>query len=243
MASKILSIVIPVYNEENRIVESIRQVIASNSKGLLKEIIIVDDGSTDTTVKKIKAFLRGVKKSSKWTIRLIENKQNKGKGAAVKQAFLKTKGDIVLIQDADLEYSPNDYPGLLEPFFHYQADVVYGSRFISDRPHRVLYFWHSVGNKCLTQFSNICTNLNLTDIETGSKVFRGDLIRAIAPQLSSKRFGFEVEITARIAKMAHIKVYEVGISYNGRTYEDGKKITWIDGLKAVGEIIQFNLFS
>ncbi len=240
MAVKTLSIVIPVYNEEKRIVQTIRQVIAANSLELTKEIIIIDDGSKDGTVKQVKDFLREIKRDTKYIVRLIENKINKGKGAVVKQAFLQTKGDIVLVQDADLEYSPEDYPVLLQPFFHYGADVVFGSRFISDRPHRVLYFWHSVGNKFLTCFSNIFTNLNLTDMETGAKVFKGNLIRSIAPQLLSKRFGFEPEITARISKIAAIKIYEVGISYAGRTYLEGKKIKLIDGIKAIGEILYFN---
>lgn len=243
MTAKILSIVIPVYNEEKRIVETLRQVVASNTLDLGKEIIVIDDGSKDKTVQNIKNYLNSFKKDAKINIHLIENKINKGKGAVLKQAFLATKGDIVLVQDADLEYSPDDYPVLLQPFFHYSADVVFGSRFISDRPHRVLYFWHSVVNRCLTWFSNMFTNLNLTDMETGFKVFKGDLIRSIAPKLSAKRFGFEPEITARIAKIREVKIYEVGISYAGRTYQEGKKIGWIDGVKAIWEIIRFNLFS
>ena len=147
---------------------------------------------------------------------------------------------MVLIKDSDLEYDPNNYLKLLEPFLNYEADVVYGSRFISDRPHRVLYFWHFVGNFILTTLSNMFTNLNLTDIETGFKVFNGNLIRKIAPNLQSKRFGFEPEITARIAKIKKLKIYEVGISYYGRTYEEGKKIDWKDGLKAVWEIVKYN---
>ena len=239
MTAKTLSIVIPVYNEEKRIVETLRQVISSHSLKLTKEIIVIDDGSEDNTIKNIKDYLKRTKKAN---IRLIENKKNMGKGTVLKQAFLKTKGDIVLVQDADLEYSPDDYPVLLQPFFHNDADVVFGSRFISDRPHRILYFWHSVGNKFITTFSNIFSNLNLTDIETGYKAFKGDLIRSIAPHLSARRFGFEPEITARVAKIPAIKIYEVGVSYTGRTYEEGKKIKWIDGVKAIWEIIQFNLF-
>lgn len=238
-----LSIVIPVYNEEKRIIETMRQVIAANTLKLNKEIVIIDDGSKDKTVLHIKEFLKNMKKEERSHIHLIENKKNKGKGAVVKQAFAHTKGDIVVVQDADLEYSPDDYPVLLQPFFYYDADVVFGSRFISDRPHRVLYFWHSVVNKFLTWFSNMFTNLNLTDMETGLKMFKGDLIRSIAPHLSAKRFGFEPEITARIAKIPEVKIYEVGISYAGRTYREGKKIGWVDGVKAIGEIIRFNLFS
>jgi hypothetical protein len=147
-----------------------------------------------------------------------------------------------LIQDADLEYSPDDYPILLEPFIKNDADVVFGSRFISNRPHRVLYFWHSQINMFLTAMSNMLTNLNLTDMETGYKVFKGDLIRSIAPKLESKRFGFEPEITSRISKIKNLKIYEVGISYSGRTYAEGKKIGWKDGVNAFWEIIKFNLF-
>lgn len=238
-----LSIVIPVYNEESLITTTIDKVVnAPLPEGMQRELVIVDDGSTDNTVKNVKFLMT----NDKWklrgnTLHFIEKKKNEGKGAALKDAFLKTTGDIVLIQDADLEYSPDDYPILLEAFVTQQADVVYGSRFISHRPHRVLYFWHSVMNKFLTMFSNMFSNLNLTDMETGFKVFKGDLIRKIAPQLKTKRFGFEPEITARIARIPEIKIYEVGISYAGRTYKDGKKIGWKDGVRALFEIIYFNL--
>jgi len=235
-----LSIVIPVYNEEKLIAKTIKKVLSVPlPPSLTKEIVIVDDGSTDTTVEHIKTTIKTLQTNS--TILFIAKKTNEGKGAALRDAFMKTTGDIVIVQDADMEYSPDDYPILLEAFLTGDADVVYGSRFISDRPHRVLYFWHSVMNKFLTMFSNMFSNLNLTDMETGFKVFRGDLIRAIAPKLLTKRFGFEPEITARIAKIPQIKIYEVGISYAGRTYTEGKKIGWIDGVKAIGEIIYFNL--
>ena len=225
-----LSIVIPVYNEEKLIAQTIEKVIAASlPSSFQKEIVVIDDGSSDGTVKQIK---NTVKKLSfeKTTIIVVEKKMNEGKGAALRDAFLKTTGDIVLIQDADLEYSPDDYPILLEPFLTQQADVVFGSRFISHRPHRVLYFWHSIMNKFLTMFSNMFSNLNLTDMETGFKVFKGDLIRSIAFHLQTKRFGFEPEITARIARIPEIKIYEVGISYAGRTYKEGKKIGWVDGV-------------
>ncbi len=255
-----LSIVIPVYNEEKLITTTIQKVVnAPLPEGMQRELIIVDDGSTDDTVKRIDAFLASFRRKSesrngnhidpdfhrddKTDIITLFKKKNEGKGAALKDAFLKTTGDIVLIQDADLEYSPDDYPILLEAFVTQQADVVYGSRFISHRPHRVLYFWHSVMNKFLTMFSNMFSNLNLTDMETGFKVFRGDLIRKIAPNLKTQRFGFEPEITARIARIPEIKIYEVGISYAGRTYKEGKKIGWIDGVKAIWEIVYFNLFA
>jgi glycosyltransferase involved in cell wall biosynthesis len=235
---KSISIVIPVYNEEKYILETINKVITSDTLKLKKEIVVIDDGSKDTTpivLKKLEKKFHN--------LNVVFQKNNQGKGAALKAGFLKTTGDIVLIQDADLEYNPDDYPNLLEPFINSEADVVYGSRLSTSKPHRVLYFWHYVVNNFLTTFSNILTNLNLTDMETGYKVFRGDLIRNIAPNLESKRFGFEPEITARISKIRNIKIFEVGISYTGRTYGEGKKIGWKDGVKACFEIIKFNLFN
>jgi len=240
---KSISIIIPVYNEEKYIEKVIKKAIAADSSGLKKEIIVVDDGSTDDTTKILKNIEKKIQRKSasrSASIRFYYKNMNQGKGAALKVGFLKSTGDLVLVQDSDLEYDPNNYFKLLEPFLNYEADVVYGSRFISDRPHRVLYFWHFVGNFILTTLSNMFTNLNLTDIETGFKVFNGNLIRKIAPNLQSKRFGFEPEITARIAKIKKLKIYEVGISYYGRTYEEGKKIDWKDGLKAVWEIVKYN---
>ncbi len=240
MAYKTVSIVIPVYNEEKLIVHSIEKVLASDTLGLVKEIVIVDDGSKDKTVENLKKFLDRAKKDN---VKTLFKKKNEGKGAALKDAFAMTTGDVVIVQDADLEYDPSDYPYLLSPFLNKDADVVYGSRFISDRPHRVLYYWHSVLNKFLTFLSNMFTNLNLTDMETGFKVFKGSLIRDIAPRLVTKRFGFEPEITARISKIRGIKIFEVGVSYAGRTYQEGKKIGWVDGVKALWEIVYFNLFA
>jgi len=233
-----LSIIIPVYNEEAFIKKTIEKVLKADSLELKKEIIVVEDGSTDDTTK----ILKRIQKKYGMLITVIFKRHNEGKGEALKTGFLNSSGDIVLIQDSDLEYNPDDYPLLLEPFIKNDADVVYGSRFISNRPHRVLYYWHYVANLFLTMLSNMFTLLNLTDMETGFKVFKGKLIRQIAPELKSKKFGFEPEITARISKIKNLKIYEVGISYWGRTYEDGKKIGWKDGIRAIGEIIRFNLF-
>jgi len=243
MTYKKLSIIIPVYNEEKMVDEVLEKVIEADSLGLKKEIIIIDDGSFDKTRTKITHYIKEKKqKNKKFKIKTIFKKKNQGKGVAVKDGFLFSTGDLVLVQDADLEYNPSDYPILLEPFFKYDADVVYGSRFLTNRPRRVLYFWHAIGNYFLTTFSNMFTNLNLTDMETGYKAFRGELIRKIAKKLKSRRFGFEPEITAKIAKIKNLKIYEVSISYFGRTYDQGKKINWIDGVKAFFEIIKFNLF-
>ncbi len=239
---KILSIVIPVYNEERFIEKTLSVVCTSNSLNLQKEIIIVDDGSKDHTREFIENSLKNLEtKHKNVAFKTLFKKVNEGKGAALRDGFKNSTGSIVLIQDADLEYSPDDYPSLLEPFLKNDADVVYGSRFISNRPHRVLYFWHYQINLFLTALSNMLTNLNLTDMETGYKAFKGQLIRDIAGNLQSNRFGFEPEITARIAKIKGLKIYEVGISYSGRTYDEGKKIGWQDGVKAIWEIIKFNL--
>jgi len=237
-----ISIVIPVYNEEQFISYTLDKVIIAKCLGMKKEIIIVDDGSTDKTPQILTKYLQK-KTFSKIPIKLFLQKTNQGKGAALKKGLQETTGEIVIIQDADLEYEPSDYPVMLEPFLKNDADVVYGSRFISNRPHRVLYFWHYLVNVILTIFSNALTNLNLSDMETGYKAFRGKLIRKIAPKLESKRFGFEPEITARIAKLRGVRIYEVGISYSGRTYDQGKKIGWHDGILAVWEIIKYNILT
>lgn len=241
---KTLSIVIPVYNEQKYIVHTLERVAQSNSLGMHKEIIIVDDGSFDETQENVRKNLPlFLKKYPHVHVTTIVHEKNMGKSAALRTGFLKTTGDIVLVQDADLEYDPADYPVLLEPFLSYGADVVFGSRFISNRPHRVLYFWHYVVNVLLTWFSNMFTNLNLTDMETGFKAFKGDLVRKLASELRSNRFGFEPEITGRIAKIKNIKIYEVGISYQGRTYEEGKKIGWKDGFYALWVIIKTALLA
>jgi len=233
---KKISIIIPCFNEESTIKTIINEVIKAKCHSLRKEIIVVDDGSTDSTPK----VLNKIKTKN---IKIVRHKINKGKGAAFRSGFKKASGDIVLIQDADLEYDPNEYELLIKPILDGRADVVYGSRLMSSKPHRVLYYWHSVGNKLLTSFSNMFTNLNLSDMETGYKIFRKDVLTKIVPNLTSDRFGFEPEITAQISKINGLRIYEVGISYFGRTYTEGKKITWKDGLSAFWYVIKFNLFN
>lgn len=227
-----LSIVIPVFNEEKTI-EKVMAAVSAVDLGCAKELIFVDDGSTDKS-RQILGKYKNVHK-------VIYMDKNRGKGAAVRRGFKEATGDIVLIQDADLEYDPKEYPILLQPILDGDADVVYGSRFITAFPRRVLYFHHYMANQLVTFISNIFTGLNLSDMETGYKVFTGDAIQKILPRLSANRFGIEPELTARIAQ-AKLKVYEVGISYKGRTYDEGKKITWKDGVATIWHIIKFNLF-
>lgn len=229
-----LSIIVPAYNEKNTIAEILKKIEAVNLGNMEKEIIIVDDGSTDGT----REILRGLERSGKYKI--IFQDENLGKGGALKRGFKEASGDFVIIQDADLEYNPEEYKILLEPLLNGRADVVYGSRFMGASAHRVLFFWHYVGNKILTTLSNIFTDLNLTDIETGYKAFNRVTLLKIRDKLKSSRFGIEPEITARVAK-ASLRVFEVGISYSGRTYSEGKKINWKDGLAAIWFIIRFNL--
>ena len=227
-----LSIVIPIYNEVSTIEETVRQVKASPVPD--KEIILVDDYSTDGTRELIRDKLEAE------VDRVVYQSQNFGKGFALKAGFQAATGDVVLVQDADLEYDPNEYPALIEPILADKADVVYGSRFQGGAPHRVVYFWHYVGNKFLTLLSNMLTNINLTDMETCYKVFRREIIQSI--DIKEPRFGFEPEITAKIARK-RVRIYEIGISYYGRTYDEGKKIGWRDGLRAVWCIIKYNLLS
>lgn len=236
---KTLSIIIPCYNEAPTIKTIIGRVRSAKSSELKKEIIIVNDGSTDNTPQVLK-------KIKYKNLKTLNHKKNKGKGAAIRTGFKEAKGDIVLIQDADLEYDPREYELLIKPIIENKADVVYGSRFLSNRPHRVLYFWHSVGNKILTTLSNAFTNLNLTDMETGYKVFTKKVIKQILPNLTSDGFGFEPEVTALLAKLTRdntCRIYEVGISYYGRTYKEGKKISWTDGMLAILYVIKFNLLT
>jgi glycosyltransferase involved in cell wall biosynthesis len=228
-----LSIIIPVYNEEATILK-ILSLIKAVDLPLTKEIIIVDDKSTDRT-REILATLNDS------DCRVILQAVNGGKGSAVRAGLAQASGELILIQDADLEYSPAEYPRLLAPILAGQADVVYGSRFIGGESKRVLFFWHSLGNKVLTNLSNMFTNLNLTDMETCYKVMTKEVLSGILPKLSAQRFGIEPELTALFAR-GPWRIYEVGITYNGRTYAEGKKINWRDGLAAFWHIIKFNLF-
>ncbi len=228
----LLSIIIPVYNEKSTLLEITRRVLAAPVP-LERELVLVDDYSTDGT-RSLYPKLREMFPDAR--INVVLQRVNQGKGAALRTGFQAAKGEIVLIQDADLEYDPQDYPRLLQPILDGKADVVYGSRFAGGEAHRVLYFWHYAGNRFLTLVSNLFTNLNLTDMETCYKVFRADVIKQMP--LRCDRFGFEPEVTAKVARGGW-RVYEVGISYSGRTYGEGKKITWRDGIKALLTIVRF----
>ena len=233
-----LSIVIPVYNEEKTVQKILDKVKNVNLiGGIGKEIIIVNDCSTDLTENQVRHYINEHKELN---MRYFSHDVNQGKGAALHTGINQAKGDYVIIQDADMEYDPNEYNLLLKPFLDEVADVVYGSRFMGGRPHRILFFWHSIGNKILTSISNVFTNLNLTDMETCYKCFRREYIQKLL--LKEKRFGFEPEVTAKIARFEKIRIYEVGISYYGRTYEEGKKINWKDGFRAIYCILKYNLF-
>ena len=227
-----LSVVIPCFNEVGTIGQVVEAVKASPIKDC--EIIIVDDCSTDGTRELL------ISKLESQVDQVIYHKNNKGKGAAIRTGFAAVSGDIVIVQDADLEYDPQEYPLLIDPILNDRADVVFGSRFQGGRPHRVVYYWHMVGNKFLTTLSNMFTNINLSDMETCYKVFRREVIQAI--KIQENRFGFEPEITAKVAKMG-CRIYEVGISYYGRTYKEGKKIGWKDGIRAIVCIIKYNFFT
>jgi glycosyltransferase involved in cell wall biosynthesis len=226
-----VSVVVPCFNERETIEKIIAAVRASPLQDF--EIIVVDDGSTDGSTTVLKEKIAPV------VDRIIYQPHNCGKGAALRAGFVAASGDVIIVQDADLEYDPADYPALLEPILSGEADAVFGSRFMGSRPHRVLYFWHMAGNKFLTLLSNMLTNLNLTDVETGYKAFRASVIKNLV--LREDRFGFEVEIAAKLAK-AHCRIYEVGISYSGRTYDEGKKVNWKDGFRAIYAILRYNIF-
>jgi glycosyltransferase involved in cell wall biosynthesis len=232
--AKKLSIVMPCYNEKDTVEKIVAEVMHVDLGSTKKEIIMVDDGSKDGTRDVLKQLAR-----KNPEIKLIFQEVNQGKGAALKKGILESTGDVVVIQDADLEYDPQEYKRLLYPIERGQADVVYGSRFIGGEPHRIIYYRNQVANKFLTTLSNLFTGLNLTDMETCYKMFRGELVRELAKHLQAKRFGFEPEITARVAK-SKAPVYEIGISYYGRSKEEGKKIGLKDGLKAIWEIVYFN---
>jgi glycosyltransferase involved in cell wall biosynthesis len=229
-----ISIVIPVFNEANTILKLLDRVMAVELPN--REIIVVDDGSWDGTGEKLKAL----SESANPSVKIVFHEENKGKGASLRSGFAVAEGDIIIIQDADLEYKPSEYTKLLTPIIEGNADVVYGSRFKGEGPHRVLFFWHYVGNKFLTLLSNMITDLNLTDMETCYKVFKKEILSKF--QLIENRFGFEPEFTAKIAKH-DLSIYEVGISYAGRTYKEGKKIGWKDGVRAIWCILKYGLFS
>ena len=234
-----LSIIVPAYNEENTIqiiLKKINEVELIN--GIEKELIVVNDSSKDDTEGQVKLFMRNYPNLS---VNYQKHEVNKGKGAAIHTGISVAKGDFVIVQDADLEYDPHEINILLKPIIDGFADVVYGSRFIGGKPHRILFFWHTIGNKMLTFLSNWFNDLNLTDMETCYKLFRTDIVKNL--NLNEKRFGFEPEVTAKVAKIPKIRIYEVGISYYGRTYAEGKKINWKDGFRAIYCIIRYGLFA
>ena len=234
-----LSILIPAYNEGKTIhliLDKIKGVEMTG--GISKEIIIVNDCSSDDTIQKVEEY---IVKNPTLSIALHNQPKNQGKGAAIHKAIELATGDYLIVQDADLEYDPEEYNLLLKPIINGFADIVYGSRFMGGNPHRILFFWHSIGNKFLTSLSNMFTNLNLTDMETCYKLMRSDIAKSL--NLKEHRFGFEPELTAKLSRVPNIRIYEVGISYYGRTYEEGKKIGWKDGFRAIYCILKYNLWS
>lgn len=228
-----VGVVVPVYNEGTTIAGVIRAVLGQS---IVQEVVVVDDGSKDATWKTLQPLPKEDPR-----VRLFRHEINQGKGAALRTGFAQAKSPVVLVQDADLEYDPNEYWTLVGPIITGKADVVFGSRFQGAGAHRVLYFWHSFGNKLLTTLSNMCTNLNITDMETGFKAFRREIIQQIT--IKENRFGFEPEITAKVSKVKDVRIYEVPISYYGRTYAEGKKINWRDGISAFRCILKYNFFS
>lgn len=234
-----LSIVIAAYNEEKSVATVLEKVCrAPLPAGVTRDVVVVDDGSQDKTWEVLQTFCAT---HPQFPVRLFRQQPNQGKGAALRRGIQEAWGDYILIQDADLEYDPEEYPLLLAPVLAGHADVVYGSRFMGGNPHRILFFWHSIGNKFLTFVSNMFTNLNLTDMETCYKLFRADILKKI--DLKENRFGFEPEVTAKVARYPGVRIYEVGISYYGRTYAEGKKINWKDGLRALWCILKYNTWA
>lgn len=236
--SSVLSIIIPAFNEEKTISKIIDKVLAVELIGELgKEIIVVNDCSSDGTEEIVNGYIS----KGQGNIKLLSHNRNKGKGAAIHTGIKYATGDYVIIQDADLEYDPGEFNILLKPIIDGFADVVYGSRFMGGKPHRILFFWHSIGNKILTFISNAFTNLNLTDMETCYKMWKREIIQSVS--LKENRFGFEPEVTAKVSRIPNIRLYEVGISYYGRTYAEGKKINWKDGFRAIYCILKYNIWS
>jgi len=235
---KKLSIIIPLFNEEETIVTIIKKVLAAPlPDSIVKEILVVNDCSTDHSMHLVEQFRANEKTDN---IHLFYQDKNRGKGSCIQKGIHEASGDFIIIQDADLEYDPAEYSRLLVPILEQHADVVYGSRFLGSEPHRILFFWHSIGNKFLTSLSNMFTNLNLTDMETCYKLFKSEVVKPL--RLKEKKFGFEPEVTAKISKLKGVRLYEVGISYYGRSYADGKKIGWKDGFHAIFCILRYNLF-
>jgi glycosyltransferase involved in cell wall biosynthesis len=234
----LLSVIIPAFDEENTVTLVLDRVTGLELEGTRLEVVVVNDGSSDGTAGVVEEYIDA---HSAQNVRLVNQPRNLGKGAAIRKGIEEASGDFLVIQDADLEYDPREFRVLLRPILEGRADVVYGSRFMGSNPHRILFFWHSLGNRFLTFLSNMFNNLNLTDMETCYKMFRSEIIKKIP--LHENRFGFEPEVTAKIARIPGIRIYEVGISYYGRTYHEGKKINWTDGFRAIYCIIKYGLFS